>query len=423
MITNDRQYKIVKAQAEKFKESLEQLSSNTLEFQDVHPIMIKAQKDAIESKLKELIYDLKEYEDLKEGKIIITEVKSLNELPLVLIKARIANGLTQADLASKIGMKEQQLQKLEADRYESTSLKTLVKIAEHLKIRLTADVQIKEIESPDLFDISNYPFKQMFQRKWFGNFTGTLNEAAKQSVELLSDFFAIAGVKHLQHAYTKRTVRQDSVFNEYALNAWYARVLTKARDQELEIFFDKSFITDQWLQELARLSVDSDGPIKAFEHLNRIGVRTVVESQIEGTQLDGAALLLDEIYPVIALTLRYDRLDNFWFVLFHEIAHVFLHLSIDITIIFDDLDFTTDGIEQEADQFALNALIQNSIWKKSLVRFSPSNEIIINQAKALRIHPALIAGRLRRETGKYYQFNDLIGQGQVRTLFATELNN
>jgi HTH-type transcriptional regulator/antitoxin HigA len=423
MITNDRQYKIAKSQVEKFQTSLEDLPLIHLDVQDIHPDFLQIQKNAIQFKLKELLNEIKEYEDLKAGKIIITEVKNLGELPLVLIKARIANGLTQAEFAGMLGMKEQQIQRLESEKYETASLRTLMKIAEYLKIKLSADVQIKEIDSPEEFDMKKYPFKQMFQRKWFNGFVGSLNEAATNSATLISNFFEAAGIKALQPGYTKRTIRAGSSLNEFALHAWYARVLTKAREQKLTTFFDKSCITEHWLHELAKLSIEIDGPIKAFEYLNNIGVRTVIEAQLDGTQLDGAALLLDDIYPVIALTLRYDRIDNFWFVLFHEIAHVFLHLGSELSKIFDDLDESTDGIEKDADEFALNALIPNDTWKKSLVRFSPSNETIINQAKSLKIHPALIAGRIRKETGKFHQFTDLIGQGQVRKLFANELNN
>ena len=77
----------------------------------------------------------------------------------------------------------------------------------------------------------------------------------------------------------------------------------------------------------------------------------------------------------------------------------------------------------DADKYALNISVPEAVWKKSLVRFSPSNETIINQAKLLKVHPALVAGRIRRETGKYYLFNDLIGQGEVRNKFSQELNN
>jgi len=420
MITNDRQYRISKSQASKFKEALEKFSD--IVFEDVHPILIDAQRSAMEFKLKELLFEVEEYEELKAGHIVMTEVKELKELPLILVKARIANGLTQSELAAKLGVPEQQIQRYEADKYETASLKTLFRIAEVLKIRIDADVQIKEVNSPEIYDIKKYPFKQMYLRKWFRNFTGSFNEAVMNSAELLADLFENGGLQRLPQAYNKKSVRLGSAFNEFALDAWYARIIFKARSQDLETFFDKNLVPDTWLFDLAKLSEDENGPRKAIEYLKNVGIRVVIEAHLEGTQLDGAALILDEIYPVIALTLRYDRLDNFWFVLFHEIAHVYLHLGVNYSIIFDDLDTTSVGIESEADQFALNALIPNNIWKKSVARFSPSKETIINQAKALKVNPALVAGRIRKETGKFYQFTELIGQGKVRMHFLDELN-
>jgi HTH-type transcriptional regulator/antitoxin HigA len=423
MITNDRQYKITKTQIENFQEALDSFTIDAFGTENIHPKILEAQKNSIIFKLRELLEEAKEYEDLKEGEIIMTEIRDLKELPIALIKARIANGLTQADLAERLGVKEQQIQRYEAERYETASLKTLFRVAEALKISINADIQIKEVNAPELYDLKKYPFKQMFQRKWFTDFNGTLNEASKNSADLIASLYTKAGIQNTQYAFTKRLVRTGSTFNELALNAWYARVISKARDQELEIFFDKNQISESWLKELVLLSTNENGPKEVIEHLRNIGIRIIIESQLEGTHLDGAALLMDGIYPVIALTLRYDRIDNFWFVLFHEIAHVILHLDADLEMIFDDLDSHLEGIEEDADRYALNLLIPDSIWKKSLVRFSPSVDTIKNQAKALKIHPGLVAGRIRRETGKYHLFNELIGQGQVRKLFIDELNN
>jgi HTH-type transcriptional regulator/antitoxin HigA len=100
-----------------------------------------------------------------------------------------------------------------------------------------------------------------------------------------------------------------------------------------------------------------------------------------------------------------------------------LHLGEEFDTIFDDLDSNIDGIENEADEYALNISVPAEIWKKSLVRFSPSKETIVNQARTFKIHPALVAGRIRRESGKYNLYNELIGIGEVRKLFNNELNN
>ncbi len=423
MITNDRQYKIAKSQIENFQESLDSLALTTSTAQNIHPKLFDVQKNAIEAQLRDLLSEVTEYEYLKAGKIAISEVNSLKDLPFALIRARIANGLTQAELANKVGVKMQQIQRYESEKYDSASVKTLIKIAEHLNIKINADVQIKTVEAPESLSITNYPFKQMYQRKWFGNFSGSYNEAVIDSKNLLEKFFETAGFNNLQYSFTKKSIRAGSTLNMFALNAWYAQVLTKAKGQQVNGIFDKNIITDSWLRSLAELSMEDNSPTKAAAYLRNSGIRFIVEPQVEGTFLDGAALLWEDNSPIVAMTLRHDRLDNFWFVLFHEIAHIYLHLSQALTVIFDDLDVKIDGIEQEADTFALNALIPDAIWKKSLVRFSPSSETILNQAKTLKVHPALVAGRIRRETGRYFQFADLIGQGEVRVDFSQELKN
>jgi len=419
MITNDRQYKITKTQIENFQQSLAELNfaESTTE---VHPKIFEIQKNAVESQLNDLIRDVQEYEALKEGKIAIAEVNSLGDLPLTLIKARIANGLTQAELAERIGVKMQQVQRYESEMYETASVKTLMKIAEQLNIRINADVQIKTIEAPENLDIKNYPFKQMYQRNWFGNFSGTYNDAVVDSKNLLERFFESAGFGNFQYSLTKKSIRAGSALNIFALNAWYARILEKAKLQHINVSYTKGVITDAWLRTLAELSSDPNGPLEAAEYLRAHGIRFVLEPHLDGTFLDGAALLWENNQPIVAMTLRYDRLDNFWFVLFHELAHIHLHLSEELSVIFDDLDVKLGGIEQEADAFALNALIPDEVWRKSLVRFSPSEKAIINQAKTMRIHPALVAGRIRRETGKYYQFSNLVGKG-VREILSEEI--
>jgi len=425
MITNDRQYKITKSQILSFQESLEDMIKNPPTSPDVHPKIIEASKNAMESQLHDLLAQVQEYEALKAGQVFITEVKNLKELPLILIKARIANGLTQSELAKQLDMKEQQVQRYESELYSSASLKTILKIAELLKIKINGDVQLKELENTAIaehLNPKNYPFKEMVKRRWFEGFSGTVNEAMQQADTLLYKLFDRAGITDTQlYSLNKKKIRTGGELNSLALDAWHARVIVKAKKQNVQEFH-REVLTDTWLKELASISTQSNGPRQAAEYLMNSGIRFVIEPQIEGTYLDGAAILLEEKFPIVALTLRYDRLDNFWFVLFHEIAHIKLHLNEHIEAVFDDLDLKGDEMETEADNFALNALIPNDVWKKSLVRFSPSKDAIVNQAQKLHVHPALVAGRIRRETGKYYQLNELIGQGEVRKNFL-ELNN
>ena len=117
--------------------------------------------------------------------------------------------------------------------------------------------------------------------------------------------------------------------------------------------------------------------------------------------------------PVIALTLRHNRLDNFWFTLLHEFAHVVCHLSPDRQVILDDLDVaSSETIEAEADAFARNALIPPAMWRQ--IDKDSSTEEVLETAKQAGVHPAIAAGRWRFEHSDYRRFSKLIGRGEVK---------
>ena len=84
----------------------------------------------------------------------------------------------------------------------------------------------------------------------------------------------------------------------------------------------------------------------------------------------------------------------------------------------DDLgDARVSEVEREADDFARTRLIPDEVWASSVARFTRSEEAINKFASSLNIHPAIVAGRIRNERD-YKLFSDLIGNGQVRSLFA-----
>jgi HTH-type transcriptional regulator/antitoxin HigA len=83
----------------------------------------------------------------------------------------------------------------------------------------------------------------------------------------------------------------------------------------------------------------------------------------------------------------------------------------------DDLgESRISEIEREADDFARNKFIPDEAWSNSVVRFTRSENVIVKFAGSLKIHPAIVAGRLRNERG-YNLFSDLVGAGQIRNLF------
>ena len=122
MIKNERQYRITRAQAERFSQALLNLEDQGPEPTGVHPLLHKAREDALKSQLVDLEAELHEYEALREGQFEFEQLKTITELPVALIKARIARGMSQRDLADRLGLKEQQIQRYEASEYGSASL-------------------------------------------------------------------------------------------------------------------------------------------------------------------------------------------------------------------------------------------------------------------------------------------------------------
>jgi ribosome-binding protein aMBF1 (putative translation factor) len=133
MIANERQYRITKAWAERFARGAAQAA----EPGDELPVdMQHLYREAYESQVEELQAQLAEYEALQSGQVSVIEAHSLSELPEALIRARIATGLTQKQLAARLGLKEQQVQRYEATRYRGVSLDRVQEVADALGVQI-----------------------------------------------------------------------------------------------------------------------------------------------------------------------------------------------------------------------------------------------------------------------------------------------
>jgi ribosome-binding protein aMBF1 (putative translation factor) len=134
MIKNERQYRITKAQAERFARTIaeEEARPNPA----IHPKLRRAELDGLRSQLDDLKRELREYEALRSGKQRVIALESIEDLPRTLIQARIAAGLSHEELAARLGMKPQQIQRYEATNYQSASLERINEIMRKLGVRL-----------------------------------------------------------------------------------------------------------------------------------------------------------------------------------------------------------------------------------------------------------------------------------------------
>jgi ribosome-binding protein aMBF1 (putative translation factor) len=141
MIKNDRQYRITKAQAQKLEKALASTGKRA-DTKSVHPVLHRAQSDALRSQLADLRVEIKEYEALRSGKQTVLAFRSFDDLPRTLIQARIASGLSQKDLADRLGVKEQQIQRYEATEYSTASLARVCDVARALGLKVKVEASV-----------------------------------------------------------------------------------------------------------------------------------------------------------------------------------------------------------------------------------------------------------------------------------------
>jgi len=141
MIKNERQSRITKSQIIRFEKALQELNSQP-NLSAMPSILDRAQNDALRSQLTDLQDEVKEYEALKTGNVTTFNAETFEELPMALIKARIATGMSQKDLAVRLGVKEQQVQRYEATNYASASFDRLRSIVRVLGLTVHEEISL-----------------------------------------------------------------------------------------------------------------------------------------------------------------------------------------------------------------------------------------------------------------------------------------
>lgn len=140
MITNERQYRITRRAVDRFREAINNLTVANVAFSNTDPRLLRAEREAMESQLADLESEIAEYEHMKSAVLPMISIGSFDELADGLIQARIASGLSQKALAKRLGLKEQQIQRYEAERYASASFQRLCEVADALQVRIRNDI-------------------------------------------------------------------------------------------------------------------------------------------------------------------------------------------------------------------------------------------------------------------------------------------
>ncbi len=335
--------------------------------------------------------------------------------PIEAIKFRMEQaGLTPRDLIPYLGSASKVSEVL--SRKRPLSLAMMRRLHEGLGIPAASllgkvDGELPSADAP--LDWARFPVVEMRRRGWI-KFRGTPRAAREQAEDLMRAFIAPFVEEADQPVCARQHVRDGKKMDTYALCAWKIRVMHLAAKRESGAYAPGT-VTQDFIRDVVRLSYFKDGPRLAREYLGKSGIALVVEGHLSKTYLDGAALMRPGGKPAIALTLRYDRLDHFWFTLAHELAHIALHLDGEPGVFFDDLEASdTTPCEIEADRLASEALIPPAAWQAARLSPRSTPDQVKALARELKLSPAIPAGRIRHEARDRRVFWQLVGKGQVR---------
>lgn len=321
-------------------------------------------------------------------------------------------GLRQKDIAEILGGKNRASEILSGKR----SLTLPMIRALHEKLAIPPELLIREpaaeYQPSDDVDALDVPVDLLVKRGWM--------ERGDSVAELLKRFIAPAGSPiRLRNTLTFGATART---NHTHIWLWLAQV-RKISDSRTTLHgrYVKDTLNEDLIKYVAKLSWMDKGPRLAKDFLEEKGIAVVIEPHLPKTFLDGAAMLGRNGAPVIGLTLRENRLDNFWFTLIHELIHVWKHLDPAKRRAIADENIEkaseTESIEREANDIASEVLIPRAIWRRSAARLKPSTQSIQALARELQIHPAIVAGRVRYERRNYSLFSGLVGYRQAQAQF------
>jgi len=262
----------------------------------------------------------------------------------------------------------------------------------------------------DMAKLMNFaPIKEMQNRGWIPK--------TKNTAKLKESVLAFFGCESLEESPALvGAFRQPAEGLTMSHIAWSTHAMRKASAQSVGRFASSRY--QDMRNDLRDLAEHKEGIRLVPKLLAEYGIRFVAIKHLKSTKIDGATLWIDEksrTKPVIALSLRYGRIDNFWFTLCHEISHAFHRDSFRID---SDLESATygdagDEIEERANEEAVETLIPSREIESFILRKHPyfSRKSIIQFSNRIRMHPGIVVGQLRyRKAIKYTHSTQLLEQ-------------
>lgn len=340
---------------------------------------------------------------------------------------------TQRVLAIVLGVDETGLNKIIADK-RAVSAEMALHLEEVLAVpaaqflRLQAEYELAKariVAKPDpkrstrAHLYAGLPVSEMVKRGWLD--ATDVRDTERVEAEL-ARFFGVGRIEDVEvlpHAAKKTAVNGPAT---PAQIAWLHRVRQIAAEMIVPKY--TNLACRRAIERLQSLLSAAEEVRKVPRILAEAGIRFLLVEALPQAKIDGVCFWLNDDSPVIALSMRYDRIDNFWFVLRHELEHVIQGHGKEAAIL-DDLEgerASTSASIPEEERIANQAASEFCVPRKSMDSFvarkSPffAERDLLGMAATLKIHPGLIAGQLQHRTGRYDRFRTHLVK--VRALVA-----
>lgn len=252
------------------------------------------------------------------------------------------------------------------------------------------------------------PVAEMVKRGWLPSVDNPKDvKAVEAAVTKFFEVDALGTIELLPHAARRTQVGVDATPLQAA---WLQRVKHIASEMLTAPYTETG--GRQAVERLRPLLSAAEEARKAPRILAEAGIRFVMVEALPGSRIDGACLWLDAVTPVIAMSFRFDRIDNFWFVLRHELEHVLHGHGQSAPILDVELDGRADAHVVEEERIANRAAAEFAVPRSKLDAFvarkAPffAERDILGFASTLGVHPGLVAGRLQHHTKRYTHFRD-----------------
>lgn len=338
--------------------------------------------------------------------------------PGTLIKdeLEVRDDLTQKDLAILLGVKPSFLNEIVKGKRPITAdiailLEKSLDISADYWMKFQSQYEIdsakikeKNISKIKLIEIWNI-ISQYVPIKYF-NKKGYLTSDLSFNISVIQTIYSVKSIDELVNKFSEKKFAffkksEKLQIDEKNMIAWTSLVEYEAQRKKTNTFNFENL--PQLITELREIFYNNNSTLDLVDKkLSQYGIKFLMIDKLEKTPIDGYSFWSNN-NPVIALTLRHNRVDNLAFTILHEIGHIALHLRDNREIKFLDLTKIEETkIEKEANLYAQESLIPLICWNDLLKNYTPLNDELIYQfSNKYRINPAIILGRACFEMGYY----------------------